>query len=432
MLRIRSIFNRFKVEKRTATTEETSLSSIGLVTNETITPKEAFGSIGVIFACVERRANALAKLPVHVFKKTSEGRVRDSKHRIDYLLTRRPNKYQTPSAFKKYLVVSQLLWGNAYIKMVYGKNGAIEELVPLNPSVTKLIKKNGEYWIQTNEDNKNVVYSEEEVIHLPYISIDGKEGKAPLTVARESAVNIRAKQEFESNFYKNGTLVKGALKVPSQLSKEAKKKVKEEWRELYGGTQNTGDVAVLDAGIEWQNISLPLKDAEYVLSKKLSSTEIANIFNVPSFLLNDMERSTFNNIEHQNMRFTLDVIQPDCIAMEEEFNYKLFTDRETGHYTKFILASALRGDSASRVNFYKEMLGMGVYSINDVLELEDRNGIGELGDKHYFSLNYTTLDTLEDHQRIKGGENKDEPKKSEPQDSGEGDEIQNPDDGGEE
>ncbi|OHW61389.1 phage portal protein [Andreesenia angusta] len=429
-MKIRSIFDRFKVEKRTATTEETTFGSMGLLANETITPKEAFGNIGVVFACVERRANALAKLPVHVFKKTNEGRVRDSKHRLDYLLTRRPNKYQTPSAFKKYIVVSQLLWGNAYVKMVYGKNGAIEELIPLDPSVTKLIKKNGEYWIQTNEDNKNVVYAEEEVIHLPYISIDGKEGKAPLTVARESATNIRAKQEFESNFYKNGTLVKGALKVPSQLSKEAKKKVKEEWRELYGGTQNTGDIAVLDAGIEWQNISLPLKDAEYVLSKKLSSTEIANIFNVPSFLLNDMERSTFNNIEHQNMRFILDVIQSDCIAIEEEINYKAFTERESNSYVKFILTSSLRGDSASRVSFYKEMIGMGIFSINDVRELEDRNSIGELGDKHYFSLNYTTLDTLEGHQRIKKGGENDEPR--EPKSSGEGAKGDDPDDGSKE
>lgn len=429
-MEIRKLFNYFGGEKRSTTTEETSLSSIGLVTNETITPEEAFGNIGVVFACIERRANALAKLPLQVFKKTDEGRIRDTKHRLDYLLTKRPNKYQTPSAFKKYLVVSQLLWGNAYIKIVPGKNGAIEELVPLNPSVTTLIKKNGEYWIQTNEENRNVIYAEHEVIHLPYISIDGKKGKAPLTVARESAANIRAKQDFESNFYKNGTLVKGALKVPSQLSKEAKKKIKEEWRELYGGTQNTGDVAVLDAGIEWQNISLPLKDAEYVLSKKLSSTEIANIFNVPSFLLNDMERSTFNNIEHQNMRFILDVIQSDCIAIEEEINYKAFTEKESNSYVKFILTSSLRGDSASRVSFYKEMIGMGIFSINDVRELEDRNSIGELGDKHYFSLNYTTLDTLEDHQRIeKGGEN-DEPR--EPKSSGEGAKGDDPDDGSEE
>lgn len=122
-----------------------------------------------------------------------------------------------------------------------------------------------------------------------------------------------------------------------------------------------------------------------------------------------MERSTYNNIEHQNMRFILDVIQPDCIAIEEEFNYKLFTENEREkYYVKFNLTSALRGDSESRVKFYKEMLAMGVYSINEVRELEDKNSIGEIGDKHYFSLNYTTLETLEKHQRIKGGDELDE------------------------
>lgn len=398
-------------EKRSSEWEDVLFNAWGLKTKsgQVITPEGAFDSLGAVFACVERRANAFSKLPFQVFERTEEGRKRANNHNIDYLLTKRPNKYQTPSAFKKYIIVSQLLWGNAYILMEFDRRGKINSLLPLNPSATTILKQNGEYWFQTNIDGKQHIYHEEEIIHLPYISSDGKKGKAPLTVARESAGNLQAMQEFEGNFYKNGTLSKGALKIPSTLNKEAKTKLKAEWRELYGGVQNTGDIAVLDGGIEWQNISLPLKDAEFVMSKKLTNIEIANIFNVPSFLLNDMERSTYNNIEHQNMRFILDVIQPDCIATEEEFNYKLFTEKErVRYYVKANLTSSLRGDSTSRVNYYKEMIAMGVYTINDVRELEDKNSIGELGDKHYFSLNYTTLETLEKHQRIKGGEDIDE------------------------
>ncbi len=405
----RSLLN---IEKRSSQSwEDILFNAFGYKTKsgQVITPEGAFDNLGAVFACVERRANALSKLPLQVFERTEDGRKRANKHNIDYLLTKRPNKYQTPSAFKKYIVVSQLLWGNAYILMEFDRKGKIIELIPLNPGSTTILKQNGEYWFHTNIDGKPYVFHEEEIIHLPYISSDGKIGKAPLTVARENAGNLQAMQEFEGNFYRNGTMTKGALKVPGELNKDAKRKIREEWRELYGGVQNTGDIAILDSGLEWQSISIPLKDAEFVTSKKLTIVEIANIFNVPSFLLNDMEKSTYNNIEHQNMRFILDVIQPDCIAIEEEFNYKLFTEKEREkYYVKFNLTSALRGDSESRVKFYKEMLAMGVYSINEVRELEDKNSIGEIGDKHYFSLNYTTLETLEKHQRIKGGDELDE------------------------
>ena len=69
----------------------------------------------------------------------------------------------------------------------------------------------------------------------------------------------------------------------------------------------------------------------------------------------------------------------------------------------------LRADSKTRAEYYKEMIGTGVMTINDACSLEDLDNIGEMGDKHFMSLNYTTLDTIENHQRIlKGGENNEE------------------------
>ena len=49
---------------------------------------------------------------------------------------------------------------------------------------------------------------------------------------------------------------------------------------------------------------------------------------------------------------------------------------------------------------------MGLMSINEARDKEDLHSIGEIGDKHYMSLNFTTLETLEKHNRIKdkGGE----------------------------
>lgn len=362
-------------------------------------PGSTFDNIGVVYACVERRANAFAKLPLQSFKKNKSGRERDH-NRIDYLLTRRPNSYQTPFVFKQQIEVSKLLWGNAYIKLNISKKGEVESLEHLDPAKTTLVKEKGEYWYRTNIDNQQVLLGEDEVMHFPHISQDGKKGKSPLTVAREEIESLSNMKGFEKNFYEKGTMRKGALVVPAQLGTEAKIKLKQEWANLYGGSQNAGDIAVLDAGLEWKDISLPLKDAEFISSRRFTTTEIANIFNVPEFLLNNMERATFNNIEHQNMRFILEVIQPDCILVEEEMNFKIYGE-DTSRYVKFNLTSSLRGDSKTRVEYYKEMLSMGVFSINDVRALEEENSIGELGDKHYFSLNFTTLETLEQHSRIK-------------------------------
>ena len=60
----------------------------------------------------------------------------------------------------------------------------------------------------------------------------------------------------------------------------------------------------------------------------------------------------------------------------------------------------MRGAPDKRAAFYQMMVNNGFMTINEVRDKEEMNRIGELGDKHYISLNLTTLDTLEKHERI--------------------------------
>ena len=60
-------------------------------------------------------------------------------------------------------------------------------------------------------------------------------------------------------------------------------------------------------------------------------------------------------------------------------------------YFKHNAEGILRGDTASRAEFYGAMLDRGVYSINEVREKEDMDPIPG-GDVHLVPLNFTTLE----------------------------------------
>ena len=374
---------------------------------ECVTPELAFNNIGVVFQCIVIRANSLAKLPLQLYKKTDKGKKRDKSHNLWYLIEKRPNKWQTPSQFKSYIEVSRCLYGNAYIRMVFDMKGNITSLEPLDPSKTYIQKISGNYYFVSSTDEGEVLrLSEEEVIHIPYISLDGKRGKAPIEVARENAGNLQAITKFEGGFYKNGAMNTGVIESPAQLDPKAKEKIKAEWARLYGGYNNAGSVAVLDAGFGYKQLNLPMKDIEFISSRKINKAEIATIFDVPLYMLNELDNAKFNNVEQQNLRYLNDVLQPSITIIEEEFNYKAFTLAQSkSYYVKFNLNSMLRAESKTRAEYYKEMIGTGIMTINDVCDLEDLNNIGEMGDKHFMSLNYTTLDTIEKHNRLKGGDN---------------------------
>ena len=96
---------------------------------------------------------------------------------------------------------------------------------------------------------------------------------------------------------------------------------------------------------------------------------------------------------------------PIFTQWEQEINYKLFTETErASFYVKFNAAAELRGDSAARAQYYRDMINNGIYTINEIREMEEMDGIGKNGDKHFVSLNYTTLDQVGQQDASKGGE----------------------------
>lgn len=358
----------------------------------------AFSKIGTVFACVDRRSTTLAKLPFQVFHREGDNRCRADEHRLNYLLTVRPNSYQSPMVYKKYIMTCQLLWGFACVYKKYNAAGEIEALIPWNPQevgVNKVL--NRDEYVYTY---RGQVYTEDEVIYIPYLSADGKRGKAPMTVARESAEAVHRMNQHLNRFYEKGAVKQGALKVTQPLEPAAKRKLKKQWADLYGGQGNSGEVAILDNGMEWQDISLPLADAQFIESKRLTALDIATIFNVPGSSVG-LAQEKFSNLQEINDRFLQDVVAPDCINIEEAHNFSCFRGDEKGYYTKFNIAAGMRGSPEKRASFYREMINLGLMTVNEARALEEWNGIGPLGDKHYASLNLTTLETLEKHERIK-------------------------------
>lgn len=98
-----------------------------------------------------------------------------------------------------------------------------------------------------------------------------------------------------------------------------------------------------------------------------------------------------SNIEQQNLDFLVYSFGPILVSYEQEFDRKMLSPPDT--YCKHSVNGLLRGDSASRSAFYREMINIGVLSPNDVRDLEDLNPVPG-GDTYFFPLNMAPLDSL--------------------------------------
>ena len=104
--------------------------------------------------------------------------------------------------------------------------------------------------------------------------------------------------------------------------------------------------------------------------------EICRIFKVPPHLIGCLERSTFNNIEHQSIDFAVHTIRPWLVRIEQAINRALFSEQEKGrYYCQFNLDGLMRGSYKERMEGYAIGRQNGFLSGNDIRRLENLNPI---------------------------------------------------------
>lgn len=376
---------------------------------EVVTKQTAINT-SAVYACLNIRASAISKLPIRVYQ-NKNGNKTVLNNEIDYLLNVRPNPHMTPSHLKKLISYNVDLYGDCYI-WIDVVRGVPKGLYVIDNSSCQLTDVNGRLWLAYSVNGQLYKIPYESVLHFTDSNFtnmsDGVySGKSKIDVLRDVIGNYKSSTKLLGKYYADGSLANVMLHTATQLSPEAKKLIKAGWKATNGGVNNA-DVMILDGGLEPKNLSMNFTDAQFVELAKLNIEEIARVFQVPLHMLADLTKSSFSNIQQQSMDFYINTIMPLLVAWEEEINYKMFSkvQRQNGMYCKFDLRNAMRADDKSRSEYYKAMISLGVYNINEVRALEDMNSIGEAGDGYRVSLNYIDVSKADEYQlnRAKGGE----------------------------
>lgn len=349
-----------------------------------------------VMACVRVIAETLASLAWHVLERTaSGGKERATGNPVDWILHTQSNEEMSAGTFRETIVGHALLWGNGYAEIERDGAGRPFWMWPLPPDRMwakrdDLGRLYYEYWPQYGPP---VPYSPREIFHLKGLGFDGILGYPTVRMASQAIGLALAMESHGSAFFGNGSKPGGVLKYPGRITPEIMEETRKRWMQQHGGPKNANRVAVLDQGMEFVPTTHTNDSAQWTESRQLQVAEICRIFRVPPHKLAELSRATFSNIEHQSIEFVTDTILPWAKRLEQEADIKLFGRERQGRlFTKLNIDSLLRGDMATRFTSYQMMLDRGVFSINDVLDLEDRNGIGPDGDKRFVQANMQLLE----------------------------------------
>ena len=351
-----------------------------------------------VYACVRYLSTAIGSLPWGIYyRRPGGGRDPHRSSPLWGLLRNRPNPEMSSQTFRETLEAWALTWGNGHAEIEQDAVGRPVALWPISPDrVEHKRAPDGSLIYEISNDRGEKTYlPKERVFHIHGLGFDGVTGYSVIRMAARDIGSGLAADDFMNSFFGNNTVVGGVLEHPETLSQTAYDRLKKSWEERHGGPSEAWKPAILEEGMTWKSIGMPLQDAEFLASRKFTVTQIARWFGVPPHKIADLERSTYSNIEHQAIESVQDSILPWALRFEHEADYKLIGARNQGtFYTKMDLKGLLRGDMEARAGFYKTMREIGALSVNEIRELEDMNPIGPEGDKHVMQIQYTTLERI--------------------------------------
>ena len=324
------------------------------------------------------RCNAIAKIPFKVYKQDGDG-AKPAQHSINELLKFRPNPFTSAHDFLWATEFQRLEYGNAFWAYDFS-GGKITALYLLNSTAVEIVidntglldKPNSVYYLYNDSKKGQLIYPANRIVHFKNFSMNGLKGTPIKKYLYDVITQEKYAQKVVNEKYSKGLQDPIIVTYTGDLNEARSQAIKKKFANL-GGAENAGKVVPIPTDFDVKQLETKLVNSQFFQLNGLTTRHIANSFGVKSFQLNDMEKSTYSNIEQQNRAFYSDTMQNVLTAYEQEMTYKLLStaDRNGGIFIKGNADVFLRSDIETRYRAYQTGISSGFLQIAEARKKED-------------------------------------------------------------
>jgi len=352
----------------------------------------------VFFACVVKRATSLAMLPCKMMQDDGNGGHKPAtNHPLYDVLYSRPNHIQSAFEFWFMMEAHLCMRGNSYAEIIPGARGAVDELMPMHPDRVRVERLLGSgrmrYRYSDPLTNTVRVLTQDEVFHRRENVDEVGLGQSRIEVGCEAIGLGLQRQDYTARFMCNDA-TPGAVFIGADFKTvEDEDDFVESVRKARTGV-NAGRPYLLPPGMDMKSLGFTPVQAQLIEAGKLSDQEICTLMGVlPHVVGVDAGKAaTFASTEQFNLMDVQQRVLPQVIAAEQDISRSLVTNTAR-FFPKFSVASLMRGDAATRAEFYQALAGIGWMCADEGRELEDMGPIpGGKGKLFWNPLNWGLID----------------------------------------
>ena len=338
-------------------------------------------SYHAFFACLAVVSEDVASQPIGIYRYKGDGDREEARdHPLWSLLHDRPNEEQTAFEWVETMMAWAALRGAGRSRIRWSPRGNVEAIEPVNPDRLRRVNVpgGGYKWELTRDSGGTETLLPEEVFSWP-----GRLGVSILTLARETVGLGLAAQEHAARQFGQGMSAAGAIIAPKALSDNARKNLRASIDERWSGLKNSHRPILLEEDLKWQAMSLTNTDAQFLESQQWSVANTCRWFRMAPHMIQDLQRSTNNNITQQSIEHAMYCIRPHDIRGEQAIKRDLITEPGT-YFAKLNMASLLRGDPLAQAQALLIERNAGVINANEWRALLDRNRRMDAGGDVYW------------------------------------------------
>ena len=361
-----------------------SQSKSGTVVNELSALR-----VSAVAGCVRAVSQDVAQLPLKLVQESPDGTKRPARAHVLYrILHDRPNAWQTAMGFRGQLTAHAALGKGGYA-LVTRVGGEVRELLPA-PYGSIRVQQEADwtvrYWAR-NPYGPEFEVPAHNLLRVEGLSWTGLGGHPAVDQAREAIGLAMATEESQANLHRTGARPAGLLTTDASFAgkPEQAERIRDNWLKAYGPSGG-GGVAVLDAGMKFQALTMTGVDSQHLETRKYQVEEVCRIMGVPPTRVGYSDKaSTYASAAQFAQDYVMFTLSAWVTAWEQALSLALLTEEEIadGYIFRHEMKGLLRGDPASRATYFKSALGTasspGWMSVNDVRRAEDQDPVTQDG-----------------------------------------------------
>lgn len=328
---------------------------------------------GWVFACIRVLAEEVADIKLVLKRRIDQTQFEnvDNHPVLDLLYKVNP------------LYTSYLLWEatEAYIDLtgetfwwLVGPTNRPREIWTLRPDWVQVVDSKDKLIMGYKygpPGDKKILIPFEQVVHFKDFNPQNIfRGHGTVKAAARAIDTDEFAAEYNRVFFWNSALPGGALETDQNLDDDQREKLREEWGKVHQGKSKAWRVAILEAGLKWQDIGMNRKEMDFIEGRRMTRDEILAMYRVPKPLL------TFDDVNRAAAKEARAILLENVVSHKMKrmvsFLNEFLLPRYDDESLFFDFVDPVPNDDLMKMNYYKTALGgMPWMTQNEVREEEE-------------------------------------------------------------